>query len=243
MHRDRLIRFLQNIEENLDITIRDNQGNLFKIAAAEYNWDSDKPHTITLFIDKVDEPCQEKEGISDEEFIDNVNKSLEGCEKIDKQEALKAKEVFDEDTKDHAFDFKALQNQYKEWYYKHYDKASRDAMKELFGDETPLSNKTMTDLKLHVYENGWQDELDRDELNNRHLILALLYRKLEGRTKELMNHNTKELWQEVSETKREEPEKRETTNKNLLDSLWLKGWILNSNKDLEFMDGLKKIFF
>ena len=227
----------------MDVTVCDPQGDLFKITSAEWEEDSDKACAITLFIEKIYEQPQKKGNCPDEKFIDNVNKSLEGGEKIDKEEALKAKEVFDKDINDQALDFKTLQKQYKEWYYKHYDKASRDAMKELFGGETPLSDKNMTELKLHVYENGWQDELDKDELNNRQLILALLYRKLEGRTKELMNRNTKELWQEISQTKIEEPEEKEVIEKEPSDSLWVNHWILDFNKDLEVMDRLKKIFF
>ena len=135
--------------------------------------------------EKIDDIC-----FFDEKFIDDVNSELGDDEQIDKKDARKANTAF-------KIDFAEMQKKYKNWFDEKYDEIVRESMVELFGDDTPLNNKTIKDLKLHIYENGWQNELKKEELNIRSEILGLLYHKLEEKVSEKLSIDANKLWNEV----------------------------------------------
>lgn len=105
-----------------------------------------------------------------DEFIENVNKNLpESCQ-IDHEEAIKAKEVFDEDLN------KAASSDY--------DKAAKEANIELFGTDRDLNSLTISELKYLIYKNHWDNEFDLNMLNHRQTVLSFLYHKLEDKVVE-----------------------------------------------------------
>lgn len=186
MKNSDLIRLLQKFDGELEVTTSDKHGTFSDISSVELQeWESEagKHASVTLVIDGYDEDnslLDDEDGavflgcdddIDDDEFIENVNCNLMNCDKINKHEALDAKKVFNRD-------ILGMQKKYREWYNNKYTKFEHEAMIELFGDDKPLISKTDTELKLHVYENGWQDKLDWDELNDRNELLRLLYNKL-----------------------------------------------------------------
>ena len=211
MKNSELIKLLQIYDGELEITTSDRNGIFSDIKSVELQqWESkngihksitlvlankcDKNKTLvkgkTVYeIQLNDERTLQKS--DDEKFIDNVNKQLDESSKIDKDDALKAKKSFDTDIAE-------IQKKYKEWYNKKYDKIAKDAMKELFGSEVELNTKSIQELKLHVYENGWQNELDKGELNNRGIVLRLLYHKLDEKVKQMLSDDTNKLWNDIN---------------------------------------------
>ena len=168
-----LIKFLQDFDGDIEVTTSDRKGTFSSIKSVELQkWgDNERYSSITLVLgDYSKEECL-KEQTEEEEFIDKVNENLPKHYQINKEEAIKAKEVFDKD-------LKKEQEEYNEWFKKEYDVVARESMKELFENEENLDTRTDGDLKYYVYKNGWQDEIDKDYLNNRKELLGILYNKL-----------------------------------------------------------------
>lgn len=168
-----LIKFLQDFDGDIEVTTSDRKGTFSSIKSVELQkWgDNERYSSITLVLgDYSKEECV-KEQTEEGEFIDKVNENLPKHYQINKEEAIKAKEVFDKD-------IKKEQEEYNEWFKKEYDVVARESMKELFENEENLDTRTDGDLKYYVYKNGWQDEIDKDYLNNRKELLGILYNKL-----------------------------------------------------------------
>lgn len=173
MKNSELIKILQDFDGDIEVTTSDRKGTFSSIKCVELqNWgDEGKYSSVTLVLgDYSNEKCI-KEQTEEEEFIDKVNENLPEHYQIDKEEAIKAKEVFEKD-------LKKEQDEYNEWFKKEYDVVARESMKELFENDENLDTRTDGDLKYYVYKNGWQDEIDKDYLNNRKELLCILYNKL-----------------------------------------------------------------
>ena len=198
MKNSELINLLQKYDGNLEVTISDRKGTFSGIKSVEMQEWGDEAHkhaSVTLVLDGYDE---NKTFVKDEDkefgkFIDNVNKELSSDDEIDKNDALKAKDAFD-------FTFDEMQKKYKEWYDKKYNDFAHDSMIDLFGSDVPLNEKNITELKLHVYENGWQCELEDDELNDKNCLLRFLYGRLENDIKERISLNANKLWNDITGT-------------------------------------------
>jgi hypothetical protein len=201
MKNSELIKLLQKFNGEIEVTTSDNKGtynDINFVDVQEWHSKDGKHISLTLMLgdyDKkktlVDDGMHYDIRLDDEKFIDNVNKELDESSKIDKDDALKAKKSFDTDIAE-------IQKKYKEWYNKKYDKIAKDAMKELFGSEVELNTKSIQELKLHIYENGWQNELDKGELNNRGIVLRLLYHKLDEKVKQMLSDDTNKLWNDIN---------------------------------------------
>jgi hypothetical protein len=111
-------------------------------------------------------------------------------------------------------------------------------MIELFGSDKELNTKTISELKLHVYENGWQYELDKDELNNRSLVLRLLYNKLDERVKEKLYDHSR-LWEDIFSD--EEDENEDDNMFNNIYTISLNSDFSNDDWLNELGENLKKI--
>lgn len=217
MKNSDLIKILRQYGDELEVTTSDKNGCFNDILSVELQkWKSknNNHESVTLVIggydprktivskkninvdQKVESDCE-----NDGKFIDKVNNELDDYYAIDKEEALEAKKVFDSDILE-------MQKKYKEWFNEKYDKIAHDSLVELFGNDIQLIDKTLNELKLHVYENGWQDELDKDELNDKVCILHLLYGKLDEKVKEKVSNldekvreklinNTNKLWNDI----------------------------------------------
>lgn len=209
MKNSELIKQLQKYDGELEVTTTDRNSTFSgvkSIEVQEWNSEDGEHKSLTLVLGKYDKSLTKtiadkenngdrniKNKDEDEKFIDNINKELNEEDKLDKEEALKAKKVFDED----KLGIKDMQKKYKEWFDKRYDKIAHDAMVELFGEDNPLTEKTLSELKLHMYENGWQDELDKDSMNNRIELIHILYNKLDEKVKENLAKDSDSLWNDV----------------------------------------------
>ena len=197
MLNSELITLLQGFDGDLDVKVCDEKGNCNDIITIEGN-STNGIRNIRIIIGSQDQ----SNDISDEEFLNRVNAELKDGEGIDKDEALSAKKLFEEDLRNaKTLTVKELQERYQDWYYNNYNETIKVAMIELFGEAAPLATKSLSELKLLVYENGWQDEMDEDELNNPSAILSLLYRQLSKHVQTKMLSNTKELLKEINSTK------------------------------------------
>lgn len=255
MRKSELINFLEEFDGDYEVTISDKNGTFYDVNDIEFQvWhdrDNEKHASITIIAggydnnktkliddDKYILEIDLGEDNEDEKFIDNTNANLGGNYKIDKEEALKAKESFD-------LDIKEMQNRYKEWYKNKYDEIARQAMMELFEDEQPLDNKTIGDLKFYIYKNGWQDEIATEDLNNRPEVLRLLYHKLDEMVKDNMSANLDEIWGDInlSGKKVERKPKNEKKNTKLGEIFeWMDEWNKKLNQDIVNNDYFSKLF-
>lgn len=204
MKNSDLIKYLQRFDGSLEVSTSDKKGIFSDIDSVELQeWKSNGKNmaSVTLVLGKYNSDnkvkptsIQTAESNEDEKFIDNVNKNLSYCDKIDKEEAFKAKKYFDTD-------FNDMQKKYKDWFYNRYNEFAHESMCELFEDDKPIDNKTIGDLKYYVYKNGWQDELDGNDINNRYAILRLLYTKLDEKVKEKVTNSVDDIWKDVNSVK------------------------------------------
>lgn len=110
------------------------------------------------------------------EFLDRVNSTLDEKHKIDKEEAIKAKKVYD---KDIAND---------------YDNVAKEVNIELFDTDEPISEMELGELKYLIYKNHWDKEFDNSLINSRIDVLSFLYHKLEeGISDKLIERNGKKI--------------------------------------------------
>jgi len=128
------------------------------------------------------------------QFVEKINSLLNPDSKIDVDEALKAKKVFDNDIKK-QMESCQYDNPVRDKVINDYDKHVKNAQMELFGDTELLNNKTIGELRYYIFKNGWDKEFDTELLNHRESVLMFLYRKLQELTEEKMkksNNITKE---------------------------------------------------
>ena len=181
MRKSELINYLQEIEGDFEVTTSDRKGSYSEIKGVELQkWGNDEEYaSITLVLGEYD---SQKLLIRNQnsDFIDKVNECLEEGDKIDKEEALNAEKQFEND-------FKDIQSKCKRWFNNNYHKLTKDVMLKLFNDDEELRDKSTETLKKYVYKNGWQNELSHDSLDNRSILLRLLYSKVDGEIKSRIN--------------------------------------------------------
>jgi hypothetical protein len=127
---------------------------------------------------KMCETRDEKEEVEkeDKEFIDDVNKTI-----IDKEEAVEAKESYNNDKKKSS-----------DKILTEYDKYAKEASRILFGaDEGFLNDYSMEKLLSFITKNNWIDEIDKELLTDKMSVLKFLYHKLEDKIKELLTEESK----------------------------------------------------
>lgn len=185
MKKSELINYLQDIEGDFEVTTSNRKGLFCDIKSVELQkWGEgdEECASITLVLDDYYNSEKLLLRKQDADFIDNVNEDLEGKPKIDKEEALEAKKCFDND-------FKEIQKKCRGWFNKNYSKITKDVMLDLFNDEEELDKKPTETLKKYVYKNGWKDEISNDDLDNRSVLLRLLYGKVDNEIKSKIDIN------------------------------------------------------
>lgn len=139
------------------------------------------------------------------DFIDRLNESLPNNYKINKDEALKARKVYNKDV---VCDFskpKKVESRYSE--------VAKEANRELFDTDESISYMTLDDLKWMIYKNHWENEFDRSLINSRIDILSFLYHKLEDRIAEKLA--------EDSNKEKHKEEKYGNCDSDIYDSFYL----------------------
>lgn len=177
MKKSELISYLQEIEGDFEVTTSDRKGLFCEIKSVELQkWgEGDKESaSITLVLNDSYDSKKLLLAKQDSDFIDSVNENIEGESKIDKEEALEAREVFYSD----------LQDKCEKFFDNEYDNIVKESMTKLFDDDKPLADKTNSKLRYYVYINGWQDEFPKDLFNDRSTLITFLSGKLEKDIKE-----------------------------------------------------------
>lgn len=118
--------------------------------------------------------CNENNKFGD--FIDRLNESLPNNYKINKDEALKARKVYNNDVVRDLSKSKKIESRYSE--------VAKEANRELFDTDELISYMSLGDLKYLIYKNHWENEFDCSLINSRVDVLSFLYHKLEDRIAE-----------------------------------------------------------
>ena len=147
--------------------------------------------------------CNENNKFGD--FIDRLNESLPNNYKINKDEALKARKVYNKDIVRDFSKSKKIESRYSE--------VAKEANRELFDTDESISYMTLDDLKWMIYKNHWENEFDRSLINSRIDILSFLYHKLEDRIAEKLA--------EDSNKEKHKEEKYGNRDSDMCDSFYL----------------------
>ena len=123
---------------------------------------------------------------NDEQFIDNVNKELNECDKINKKEAMEANKYFKQD-------FQDIQNKYKEIYNKLHNETLDEVFVELFENDKVLIDRNLEELQYHVYKNEWFDEFPINDFYNKDKLLQFFQIKLETEADNRIREKIKEI--------------------------------------------------
>lgn len=182
MKKLELIKHLQSIDGDFEVTTSDRKGTFSDIKSVELQkWGDDKYASITLVLGGYDKnKLRVLDKNQDEEFIENVNKELDDTSKIDKKEALDAKKIFDND-------FSNIQEKCKNWYEMNYEKIENDALIKLFDNDEPIFEKPTEILKYYIYKNDWIDEISHSDFNDRSSLITFLQDKLNNEIKKQIN--------------------------------------------------------
>ena len=171
MQNKDLVSILQKYDGEVEITTSNKKGVFSDIDGVEMQEWTDcygNSHaSITLVLGGYDDSRSIVD--SDEEFIDNVNSNLEPEDWIDKEEAIEAKRVYEDEIE---------RDEYEENFNLRYDNAAKESMIELFGDDSPLEKSSTQRLVKYVYENGWEDEIPESDLLDRNALITFLYVKV-----------------------------------------------------------------
>lgn len=181
MKKLELIKCLQSIDGDFEVTISDRKGKFSGIKNVEMqNWSDDKDSyaSITIVLGDYD---KSKLIISPEKFIDNINKELDDDSQIDKEEAIKAKQVFDDDYNNN------IQETCRKWYEKNYKKIEDETLIELFDDNKSILEKTINELKYYIYKNDWVNEISPEDLNDKASLVGFLLTKLNDEVMKKIN--------------------------------------------------------